>query len=111
MTCLGALASRDEEFVRNGYLYRVSLAEALIGLGAVDEACGYAARVVADLPGDRICARARRPLGRIAKALELVDAGIARDTVDMIRTAAREGTALTHPKWARERVDTDGSSS
>lgn len=111
VTCLrGALASRDEGFVRNGYLYRVSLAEALIGLGAVDEACGYAGRVVADLP-EIASVRVHGGLGRIAKALEPVDAGIARDTVDMIRTAGREGRAVTHPEWARERIGTNGSSS
>jgi transcriptional regulator with XRE-family HTH domain len=93
VTCLrGALTCREDGFVRNGYLYRVSLAEALIGLGAVDEACGYAHQVVTDLP-EIASVRVHGGLGRIAKALEPVEASIARDTVDMIRTAAREGTA------------------
>ncbi|HSA51140.1 MAG TPA: hypothetical protein VLH10_13680 [Yinghuangia sp.] len=93
VACLrGALNSREDGFVRNGYLYRVSLAEALIGLGAVDEACGYTHQVVTDLP-EIASVRVHSGLGRIAKALDPVDAGIARDTVDMIRTATREGTA------------------
>lgn len=93
VNCLrGALANREEGFVRNGYLYRVSLAEALITLGTVDEACGYTHQVVTDLP-EIASVRVHGGLRRIAKALAPVDAGIARDTVDMIRTAAREGKA------------------
>lgn len=85
-----SLQQVDQGFVRNGYLYAVSLAETLAKQGEVEEACAHAEALANDLP-EIASTRVRGGLRRIANALAGVDAVQAAQTVDMIRAVASEG--------------------